>query len=504
MQVAQTGKFPKRAVWAILLLLLLHQENRAGAVYDFNLYCQQAYREIIRLKLSTGQQLLEKEKKRHPDNLIPYFLENYIDFFELFFNEDPAEFRKRIRNRAKRLDKLNTGPESSPFYLFTKSIVHFQWAAVQIKFGHNWDAGWEFRRSFLQAKACEKAFPDFYPNQLYASAMQVAAGTIPDGYQWLSNLLSIKGSISKGMAGIRTFMKRTDEWSVVFREEALFYYCYLQYYVENNKAGVFSYLEEFRPDLVNNHLLAYLAANLSLNNQQSERAISIIKARNQSDRYLDMPVWDLELGYALLNRQDDAAAASFEAFLQKFKGRFYVKDVLQKLSWYYYLRGDTRKAAEYRAQLLKKGSLDSEADKQAQKEALSGAWPHPVLLKARLLNDGGYLEQALELLKGKAYTGFEKPADQTEFCYRIGRLYDDMGNADRSIGYYQQAFGLGAGQKEYFAARAAIQLGAIFERKGSHTQAIEWYTRCLQLKEHDYKNALDQKAKAGIARCKGD
>ncbi len=47
------------------------------------------------LKLNTGKLILEAEKKAHPNNLIPYFLENYIDFFTLYFNEDPAEYQRR-------------------------------------------------------------------------------------------------------------------------------------------------------------------------------------------------------------------------------------------------------------------------------------------------------------------------------------------------------------------------------------------------------------------------
>ena len=134
------------------MALLLTNPALAQKTFDFNTNCQNAYKEIVQLKLNNGQRLLNAEKAAHPNNLIPYFLENYIDFFTLFFNEDPQEYKKKIKNLEIRLDKLSEGPESSPFYLFTKSIVHFQWAAVKIKFGQNWDAGWEFRRSFLQVK----------------------------------------------------------------------------------------------------------------------------------------------------------------------------------------------------------------------------------------------------------------------------------------------------------------------------------------------------------------
>jgi hypothetical protein len=197
---------------AILLLALLYVPARAQKVFDFNDRCRQAYHDIVQLKLASGQQLLNAEKAQHPDNLIPYYLENYIDFFTLFFNEDPAEYKKRLPNRETRLDLLSQGPENSPFLLFTRSVIHFQWAAIRVKFGNNWDAGWEFRRSFLQIKNNQQTFPRFTPNALYAGAMQVAAGTIPDGYKWLSSLLGINGSITKGMARVNTFLQGTDEW----------------------------------------------------------------------------------------------------------------------------------------------------------------------------------------------------------------------------------------------------------------------------------------------------
>lgn len=493
-----------RAHFLYILLLLAGSVMRVQAQkeFDFNPSCRQAYREIIQLKLASGQQLLDAEKQAHPDNLVPYFLENYIDFFILFFNEDPSEYRKREGNLSKRLEKMSEGPKTSPLYLFTKGIIHFQWAAVKIKFGNNWDAGWEFRRSFLQLKENQSDFPDFYPNELMRGAMQVAAGTIPDGYKWLSNLLGIKGTIKDGMKKIHTFLARTDEWSQLFHDEANFYYCYLKYYVENNKAGVFDYIRQQKFDTVNNHLFAYLAANLHLNSQRSENAKKIIESKNPSTAYLQTPVWDLEMGYAKLNKLEPDAATYLEKFIANFKGKSYVKDVLQKLSWYYYLQGNQPRAHQYRAAILKKGGQDTEADKQAMKEARTNSWPNKTLLQARLLNDGGYYWEALTLLLGKNYTDFPLPQERTEFAYRAARLYDDLGDDDKAITFYKQAIALGENRAEYFAARACLHLGNIYEKKRDRSTAISWYQRCLKMENHDFKNSLDQRAKAGIARCK--
>jgi hypothetical protein len=470
-------------------------------IFDFNIACRNAYKEIIQLKLDNGQRLLDLEKSQHPDNLVPYFLENYIDFFTLFFNEDPAEYKKRIGNREKRLDLIDDGPENSPFYLYTKAVIHFQWASVRIKFGNNWDAGWEFRRSFLQVKENLESFPSFSPNLLYSGAMQVAAGTIPDGYKWLSSLLGIKGSIKNGMARIEKFFTATDEWSQLFREEANFYYCYLKFYIENDKAGVFNFIRSQQLDVVNNHLFTYLAANLGLNNQMAESSRQTIISRNMDAGYLATPIWDMELGYAKLFHLEPDAGIYLERFINTFKGKFYVKDVLQKLSWHYYLQGDKEKATAYRKRILQKGSTDTEADKQAQKEAGTTSWPNPLLLRARLLNDGGYHREALRLLHGKNAKDFALTEEKLEFAYRAARLYDDLKVDEEAIRFYKEVIALGEKRKEYFAARAALHLGFIYEEKGDKATAITWFRRCISMKDHDYKNSLDQRAKAGIARC---
>jgi hypothetical protein len=473
----------------------------SAQVFDFNIKCQQAYKEIIQLKLKNGQALLNEEKKNHPDNLIPYFLENYIDFFVLFFNEEPDDYKKLIKNLDVRLAKMNTGPENSPYFLFTKSVIHFQWAAVRIKFGYTWDAGWQLRRAYLQIKENTESFPAFTPNLVFNGAMQVAVGTIPDGYKWLSNLFGLKGSIKAGMERLRSFLENENHLSVLFHDEAVFYYLYLKFYMENDQEGVFEYINKEKLDVRNNHLLTYLAVNLSLNSQQSENAKRILMARNTSPEYLATSAWDLEMGYISITHLEPDAAKYFKKFTDVFRGRFYLKDALQKLSWHYYLLGDQEQAEYYRKQVLSRGSTDTDADQQALKEAQSGQWPNKLLLQARLLNDGGYHAEALRLLHGKRVTDFNLAHERLEFAYRVARLYDGIGRDEEAIAFYKQAIITGENRKEYYAARAALQIGYIYEARKNKEAALAWFQRCLKMKDHDFKNSIDQRAKAGIERC---
>jgi len=472
--------------------------------FDFNSRCQQAYREIIQLKLESGARILDAEKKRDPSNLIPVFLENYIDFFNLFFNEDPALYLSKKDMLDNRIESMSEGPSSSPFYLFTRSVIHFQWAAIKVKFGNNWDAGWEFRRSFLQSKENQQKFPAFQPSVMLSGAMQVVAGTIPDGYKWLSSLLGIKGSLTGGMKQLECFLNAKDDWAALYHDEAVFYYLYLKFYIENQREQVFAFIRQNKLDVKNNHLYAYLAANLAINDQQSAYAEQVIRQRNNAAGYLDAPIWDLEMGYASLNHLEPDAHIYLERFIRNFKGKFYVKDALQKLSWYYYLQGDGAKAVNYRELVLHKGSMESDADKQAMKEAKSGRWPDKTLLKARLLCDGGYYGEALQSLRGKSSADFSSEEDKCEFAYRLGRIYDGLGRADEAVSAYLTTIKTGEYLKEYFAARAALQVGYIYEQRGNKSMATAYFQKCLSLKDHDYKNSLDQKAKAGIARVNGE
>jgi tetratricopeptide (TPR) repeat protein len=332
--------------------------------------------------------------------------------------------------------------------------------------------------------------------------MQVAAGTIPPGYQWLANLLGINGTIDSGMQNLEKMLNSPDPYAIIFHDEAAFYFCYLKFYIINQRDQVFQYIRQQNWDTRNNHLFAYLVANLSLNNQNASVTEEIIKLISHDPSYLEMPTWDMQMGYAKADRLDPESIIYHERFLRRFKGKFYVKDVLQKISWMYYLQHDHENAEATRARLLTLGNTETDADKQAQKDAESGRWPNETLLRARLLDDGGYYEQAFQLLSTRTVSSFSDPAERLEYYYRTGRVYDALGHKSEALTAYQEAMRLGGSRHEYYGARAALQMGYIYEGEGDKKNALIFFNKVLEMKSHDYKNALDQKAKAGIERCK--
>ncbi|MEI2708771.1 MAG: hypothetical protein V9E96_07125 [Chitinophagaceae bacterium] len=93
----------------ILFFTIATHVLHAQKIYEFNSTCQMAYKEIVQLKLNNAQALINKAKQQNANNLIPLVLESYVDFFTLFFNEDPEEFKVRLPKFEERIKQLNDG-----------------------------------------------------------------------------------------------------------------------------------------------------------------------------------------------------------------------------------------------------------------------------------------------------------------------------------------------------------------------------------------------------------
>ena len=470
--------------------------------YQWTARTQKIYESITSLRIPEARTLINQDKKANASNLIYPLLESYADFYQLFLNENKAEYNQMYPAFEQRIKLLEEGPKQSPYHLYTIALAHLHKSLIAIRFNKNLEAALDFRKAFLLFKENKKTYPNFSPNDVYLGLMTTVIGTIPKGYQWMASLLGMSGKITEGNALVLKYIHSKDAYANQCRNEALFVYPYLIMNFEGNKKKTFDFLENTDYDFTNNHLHAYMATNLYLNNQQSQKALQIASNINPANTYLDLPFWQFEMGYAYLNELKlDAAKNALQQFINRFKGQFYVKDAFEKLSWIAYIQGDQAKANAYRSNVLSKGNDITDADKQALQNAKKGTWPHPILLRARLLSDGGYQQQALSVLAGKTSKDFDKDADKTEFAYRLGRIYDLAGQPDQAIPFYTSAIEKGANQPAYFAARAALQIGLIYEQKNNPTLAMTFFNTCLEMKNHAFKNSLDQKAKTGIQRC---
>ena len=334
--------------------------------------------------------------------------------------------------------------------------------------------------------------------------LEVLVGTVPPRYTWITDLLGMKGDIPGGMARINEFRKSPylNPETEMLKEEALFLYAFLQLHIVKEKEAAWRDVDLNTRDYKNNLLHCYVRASIGLQVKKTDEVITTLVNRPRSKDYARFLFLDYMLGTAYLHKLDTQAATHLKTFVSLFKGENYIKDAYLKLAWNYLCIGDAEKYKIYLGLAERVGKDQVDEDKQALKEAKSGVVPDVSLLKARLLSDGGYFNNALAVLQPLQNSVWTIKKNEVEYVYRYGRIYDEMGDEAQALRFYLLNIDLAAKEPWYFAANAALHTGLIYERRGEKSLATQYYRQAMAMPNEEYKNSIDQKAKAGIERCK--
>jgi len=473
----------------------------ARASFDFNANCLKAYQQIFELKLTAARQLIAAEKKNNPENNIVPLLENYADYFYLLTTESKAEFERLERNKSDRLDRIEGGDESSPYYLYAQAEINLQWALIRGRYGEYFTAAREIRRANGLLQENSKKFPAFILNNKGLGLISAFLGNLPDGV--LKSTLStfgIKGDLQQGISMLDRLAELLPKSRFEpFYEEVVFYYAFVLNDIAHSREA-YSKTMKYTSRISDSSLLkVYLQALVSTKNGHNDAAITILANRPSGTEYQPFPYLELLAGIAKLNKLDLDAVQDINRFLKINKGVNYIKDAYLRLSWTALLRGDTGAYAVNISKVKNTGFTYQEKDKQAQNEA-NAPMPNLTLLKARLLFDGGYFLKALDVIGTARVAQFVAGRDQTEFYYRMGRIYDELGKRDAALANYQQAVDKGKTLKYYFAANSALQMGKLYELNRDFNNARIWFNIAIKMKDHEYESSIETQAKAGLKR----
>jgi len=493
-----------RKLGCIIALLILPSLQGIAQTFDFNSRCRDAYESIFSLRLEEGKNLLNQERQSNPDNLIPLLLENYIDFFTVFITEEEAEMDARSANKDKRLDLLEKGDPDSPYYLFSQAEVNLQWAFARIKFAQYFKAVWEIRKAYKLLEANQKKFPDFAPNKKSLGILHAMVGTVPDNYQWGMKILGMQGTIAQGMGEIKSYLQYSENNNRLLYDETKILHSFFLIYIDTKTEKAWQIAQQLP---TKTHLMnTLIAAQLAFRTGHNDYAIQLLSNRPKGSEYLDYYLLDFLLGSMKVNRLDAGADVHLKRFVNNFKGKHFIKEAYQKLAWHaLVIHKDEAAYRKYMALCKSKGSKWADPDKQAYKEAKEGTMPNRILLKGRLLFDGGYFEKALTVLNEASVQVYKTPVEHLECHYRFGRIYEGLGDNEQAVAYYKRTIkeNEDVTGNHFFAPKAALQLGKMYERQNNEEMALVYFKKCLRFKNHEYKDSIDQQAKAGMNRLKG-
>ncbi len=470
--------------------------------FEYTPHCNAAYKHFMALQITEGSNEVQKEILANPYNLMSVYVDDYDDFLTLLMNGDKNDYEQRKWHLEQRLKLISRGSDASPWYRLCKAGIYMHWAIAYFRLGEHVKSAFHFRKCYVLLKENQKLFPDFKYNAVFYGVVQTAVGAIPEEYKWMAELLGMKGDVKKGIATIENYIK-TSSADAPLMNEAQIYYAYFTFYLMHQQEAAWSYVNGSTFSTADNLLNIFVKANIALNYRKSQPAIQILKDAQNNKYYNLYPVLDYEIGTGYYFNLDTTCIFYFQRFLNRYTGKICVKDTWQKMTLYYYVHGNLAKALYYKEQTKKHGIAQADADKQAQRFATGEGFPDKTLLQARLLSDGGNNEQALAVLNTYKETNTTPIKYKLEYCYRLARVYDQMNNPAKALQQYQSAINMGNTLPEQFAARAALQMGFIFEQQGQIKQAITKYDECLKMRHHDFQASIDEQAKAGINRLAG-
>lgn len=474
----------------------------AKAEFVFGAQQSLVYQEIFNLRLVKAQSLLSDLKKEQPTNHVNSLLDAYHDFALVFTSEEKWRYQAYKIANQKRIAALQKDKSDSPWKRFVEAEILLQQALTRAKFGDYTSAVFDFQKAYKLIEANTKAYPNFLPNFKSKGIFLILLSTVPGDFKWVLQFLGLEGSFESGTAYLNNFLansKNTD--FEPFNIEIRLLLGFFTLNIAKQPAAALQVVTASEIDVTKSLIAVYTMATLARESGQNDKALQILNNRPKTEDYTQFPFLDYLQANCLLNKLElERAELAFLRFLQQFKGNNLVKDSYMRLAWIALLQQNEVLYKLRKTAALNNGLQIVDEDKQAQHQLSHAEEPNPIILKARLLFDGGYLKQAEQMLL-QVDTNPLTISKKTEYAYRLARIYHESGQSEKAIITYLHAIKLGEKLPEYYAAAAYLQLGYLYESRNDFQTASFFYQRSLGFTNHAYKNSLGQKAKAGVKRC---
>ena len=117
-----------------------------------------------------------------------------------------------------------------------------------------------------------------------------------------------------------------------------------------------------------------------------------------------------------------------------------------------------------------------------------------------MLYDGGLYDRAKEELESVSVASLKTTEDKSECFYRLGRIYEGLGNTTEAIKNYELVINKFNAKGVYFPPAACLYTAMIYEKQKNILLAKQYYQKCLLYSDYPYEDSFNQKANAGLKR----
>lgn len=494
---------PKGAKLVFTVLLLFFMPATYASVFFYTPGCIEAQKHIASLRLAKAEQILAVEAKANPNNAAIPFLQNSVDFYRIIAEQSFVGYKAEEQAKSYRFDMAKKIPLSSPYHLYAQSEMHLQWAFIKVFHAEYVGAMLEFRNAYQLANQNLTKFPEFKPSLKTVGMFKALLGTTPKNYKWVLGVAGLSGNYEKGMAMLEQYVKADVPADAILDEQmGVFYYgLFMLNFGDKQKAWEFTQAHtlDWNTNLMSCYLRAFTASKVA----QNDEAIRVLQNRPKTADYESFPMLDYMLGQYKLNRLDEDADQPLKRFVSFYKGKVLMNDAYRRLSWHYLVHGDEDKFKVYRELSKRYRKEQSEEEKNTQYE-MDKHIPHDVIvLKARLLFDGGYYAKAEEVIKQRSIEQCKTTYQKLEYYYRYGRICQEAHRYSKAVELFSAVIkNANTSTTYYFAPNACYQLGVIYAKTGFKQLAESYFKQVPAYKHAEYIESIEVKAETELEKLK--
>jgi len=289
----------------------------------------------------------------------------------------------------------------------------------------------------------------------------------------------------------------------LFEQETYILYAYVLLQFGNDEEGAWRIINQGNLSPQKSPTAAFILANVAMKSGYNDKAIQILEQRAKGSKFYPFSYLEYMLGLAKLHRLDGDADQALKRYVEQFKGRDYIKQSYRLLAWHELVHDRPAGYQKYIQKALTKGNTFLSVDDSAMEEAKSGIVPNKNILKARLLFDGGYFQRAYNMLILQSNKQFEHPKTELEYHYFLARSTHLLKRYDDALKQYNIVIAKGKNESWYYACRAALESGKIYEVQKDKKSAKAAYERCLSIKPREHRYDLHQQAKTQLKKLGG-
>lgn len=470
------------------------------AAFVFSDNCKKAYVHIFNLNYDEAYYLINVEKLYNPTNPSILFLNSGISFMKSILEEDPQAIELYFEQHDLLIAELNKTKENEEIKIWLLAETSFHSALVNFKTGSYLQGAWQLRKSY------KTAYGALSNNNLLALKItgltETFLSTVPDDYQWVLKIFGMNGDLQAGTKKLYDLFNFSNENEALnfIQPEIIFYIAYIEGNLLNNltKALVFIDQNKHSPT---GPLGEYIQVSLLTKDGNNKKAQEILSNELSSVTKNNSPFPYLYymMGIIKLRNLDYSAENYFTIYINIYKGNHFLKAAHQKLAWIALLNNDINTYNQKLNDVLNKGTAETDEDKQALKQVAKKQTPGIELLKARLLFDGGNYKEAQDILS-MIDLNILNNEKMVEYYYRSGRIKQVQNQYSSAEINFLSSIQLQSGNEYYFAPNAALQIALISEQQKDFKKAKEFFQKANSYKNYEYKNSIQQKAKAGLRR----